>query len=264
MDGVGVIQIEFHWHTDPDEKYDEVVREVNRIRRELPDGPRLARDTQGRLRTRQHRAAGARQRERQLPRARGARRGPEAIPSRRRRACAAARPGPYPQPEVRIAVDLERMGRAGVTLRARSKPRYAARTPRSRAAQSTSGCASSTSRPRAATSRSTRSSRPSSRAAVAGSSWCATSRTSSWDTSEESYIGRYNGRRAVFVTANAKDHVDVFAVRDAIYERVDGVRARAPRRRRRSSAASTRRATSSIGLSTPRPRLRDRHRASCC
>ncbi|MCI0344554.1 MAG: efflux RND transporter permease subunit, partial [Chloroflexi bacterium] len=38
MDGVGVIQIEFHWHTDPDEKYDEVVREVNRIRGDLPAG----------------------------------------------------------------------------------------------------------------------------------------------------------------------------------------------------------------------------------
>ena len=32
LDGVGVIQIEFHWDQDADEKYDEVVREVNRIR----------------------------------------------------------------------------------------------------------------------------------------------------------------------------------------------------------------------------------------
>ncbi len=36
MDGVGVVQIEFQWHTDPDDKYDEVVREVNRIRSLLP------------------------------------------------------------------------------------------------------------------------------------------------------------------------------------------------------------------------------------
>ena len=36
LDGVGVIQVEFHWDTDPDKKYDEVVREVNRIRAELP------------------------------------------------------------------------------------------------------------------------------------------------------------------------------------------------------------------------------------
>ena len=36
LDGVGVIQPEFHWHTDADEKFDEVVREVNRIRDQLP------------------------------------------------------------------------------------------------------------------------------------------------------------------------------------------------------------------------------------
>ena len=36
LDGVAVIQIEFHWDQDPEEKYDEVVREVNRIRPALP------------------------------------------------------------------------------------------------------------------------------------------------------------------------------------------------------------------------------------
>src|SRR5512137_513905 len=36
LDGVGVIQTEFQWDQDPDEKYDEVVREVNRIRAQLP------------------------------------------------------------------------------------------------------------------------------------------------------------------------------------------------------------------------------------
>jgi len=36
LDGVGIIQVEFQWDQDPDEKYDEVVREVNRIRADLP------------------------------------------------------------------------------------------------------------------------------------------------------------------------------------------------------------------------------------
>ena len=36
LDGVGIIQVEFHWDQDPDEKYDEVVREVNRVRADLP------------------------------------------------------------------------------------------------------------------------------------------------------------------------------------------------------------------------------------
>lgn len=36
LDGVGIVQVEFHWDQDADEKYDEVVREVNRIRADLP------------------------------------------------------------------------------------------------------------------------------------------------------------------------------------------------------------------------------------
>lgn len=35
---VSSIQVEFHWGVDPEKKYDEVVREVNRIRPELPEG----------------------------------------------------------------------------------------------------------------------------------------------------------------------------------------------------------------------------------
>jgi hypothetical protein len=45
--------------------------------------------------------------------------------------------------------------------------------------------------------------------------------TVDWDASEVRYTGRFKGERAVFVTATAKDRVDVFAVRKAIYERAD-------------------------------------------
>ena len=34
--GLGVISVEFEWTTDPNEKYDDVVREVNALRGELP------------------------------------------------------------------------------------------------------------------------------------------------------------------------------------------------------------------------------------
>ena len=37
-DGLGVVNVEFTWGTDPEEKYDEVVREVNALRAELPEG----------------------------------------------------------------------------------------------------------------------------------------------------------------------------------------------------------------------------------
>ena len=42
----------------------------------------------------------------------------------------------------------------------------------------------------------------------------------SWDTAEERYVGRFNGKRAVFVTASAKDRVNVFDVRDGIYQKL--------------------------------------------
>lgn len=39
-----------------------------------------------------------------------------------------------------------------------------------------------------------------------------------WDTQEHTYIGRYNGQRAVFVTANQKDGYNIFEVRERILE----------------------------------------------
>ena len=85
----------------------------------------------------------------------------------------------------------------------------------------------------------------------------------SWAAAEELHLGRFNGKRAVFVTANAKDRVDVFKVRDGIYAQVDAFeraaaaehRARArlrPDSQRESPAHAAR-------ASTSRSRLR-----SCC
>lgn len=37
-DGTSLVRVEFSWDTDPDRKYDEVVREVNALRDRLPDG----------------------------------------------------------------------------------------------------------------------------------------------------------------------------------------------------------------------------------
>jgi multidrug efflux pump subunit AcrB len=43
----------------------------------------------------------------------------------------------------------------------------------------------------------------------------------SWAAAEELHLGRFNGRRAIWVTVNAKDRVDVFAVRNGVYARLD-------------------------------------------
>ena len=70
LDGVGVIQIEFHWDQDADEKYDEVVREVNRIRPDLPPDIASLEVRKAGLGSRQHRADRAGQSRRELSRAR--------------------------------------------------------------------------------------------------------------------------------------------------------------------------------------------------
>jgi multidrug efflux pump subunit AcrB len=42
----------------------------------------------------------------------------------------------------------------------------------------------------------------------------------SWSTAEHAYTGRLNGHRAVFVTANQKDGTNIFKVRDGIYDKL--------------------------------------------
>ena len=49
-----------------------------------------------------------------------------------------------------------------------------------------------------------------------------------WAVGEERHLGRFNGERAVFVTANQKDGQNIFAVRDAIYAKLDELEKRLP------------------------------------
>ncbi|HKS58390.1 MAG TPA: efflux RND transporter permease subunit [Steroidobacteraceae bacterium] len=52
----------------------------------------------------------------------------------------------------------------------------------------------------------------------------------SWDTQEQTYIGRFNGKRAVFVTANQKDGYNIFEVRQRILAAVDRFETQLPKR----------------------------------
>ncbi|WP_460890976.1 efflux RND transporter permease subunit, partial [Ramlibacter alkalitolerans] len=49
-----------------------------------------------------------------------------------------------------------------------------------------------------------------------------------WATEEAAYLGRYNGERAAFVTANMKDGFSIFEVQDAIDARLAEFRERLP------------------------------------
>jgi multidrug efflux pump subunit AcrB len=115
MDGVGVISPEFSWDTDADEKYDEVVREVNRIRAELPAGLaslEVRKAGSGLVNIVQLALVSDDASYRDLDSlANDLSDSIETVPGVRSSAVWA-----IPEPEVRVAIDLERMGRSGVTL----------------------------------------------------------------------------------------------------------------------------------------------------
>jgi multidrug efflux pump subunit AcrB len=125
----------------------------------------------------------------------------------------------YPQPEVRVAIDLERLATAGVTLgqviatvqgENASIPGGAVDVGLRRYNLKTSGSYESLAEigDTVVSSRAGRVVRIRDLAEVA------------WGAEEERYVGRFNGTRAVFVTASMKDDENVFVVRDAIYERL--------------------------------------------
>ncbi len=214
LDGVGIIQVEFQWDQDADETYDEVVREVNRVRGELPAdiaSLEVRRTGSGLVNIMQVALVSADASYRELDQlGRALSDQLETLPGVRRSEVFA-----LPKPEVRIAIDLERMGRAGVSLgqvEAAVRGENAAIPGGSvdlglrKFNLKTSGSYDSLDEIAATVvaSRGGQVVRVRDIAAV------------SWDTSEQQYVGRYNGRRAIFVTANAKDRVDVFDVRDGI------------------------------------------------
>ncbi len=51
-----------------------------------------------------------------------------------------------------------------------------------------------------------------------------------WDSQRHDYLGRFNGERAVFVTANQKDGYNIFDVRDRILAAADGFESQLPKR----------------------------------
>ena len=115
MDGLATVRIEFTWGVDADRKYDEVVREINRLRPSLPADildidvrefkPSLVNIVQLALVSEQadwRRLQGL---------AEDLEEAVESAPGVRR-----ADSWAYPRPEVRVAVDLERLSAAGVTL----------------------------------------------------------------------------------------------------------------------------------------------------
>jgi multidrug efflux pump subunit AcrB len=226
LDGVGIIQVEFQWDQDPDEKYDEVVREVNRIRPELPAdiaSLEIRRTGSGLVNILQVALVSDSASYRELDElGRTLRDEIETVPGVRRAEVFA-----LPEPEVRVAVDLERMGRAGVTLgqveasirgENAAIPGGAVEVGLRKFNVKTSGSYDSLDEiaETVVGSRNGRVVRLRDVAEVR------------WDTAEQLYVGRFTGERAIFLAASAKDRVDVFDVRDGIYAKLEAFEQRLP------------------------------------
>ncbi len=218
LDGLALIEIEFVYGVDPDRKYDEVIREVNVVRPTLPAGVvsvDVRQFTPGTVNIVQfalvspdadwHLLSKQAERLEDLI---------ETVPGVRR-----ADTWAYPKPEVRVAIDLERLAAANVTLgqviaaiqgENASIPGGAVDVGMRRYNLKTSGSYESLDQI-GNTVVNARAGRVVHVRDLADVSWSA---------EEERYIGRYNGTRAVFVTASMKDNQNVFAVRDAIYARL--------------------------------------------
>jgi multidrug efflux pump subunit AcrB len=218
LDGLALMEIEFVYGNDPDRKYDEVVREINVVRPTLPADVfsiDIRQFTPGTVNIVQLALVSAGADWRELAKqAENLEELIETAPGVRR-----AETWAYPEPEVRVAIDLERLAAARVTLgqvitavqgENASIPGGAVDVGLRRYNLKTSGSYESLDEV-GSTVVSARGERVVRLRDLADISWSA---------EEERYLGRFKGERAVFVTASMKDNQNVFDVRNAIYERL--------------------------------------------
>ncbi|MBI5504938.1 MAG: efflux RND transporter permease subunit [Deltaproteobacteria bacterium] len=214
-DGVAYVIFEFEYGYDVDREYDQVVREMNALASRLPAGvggwkfspanPGLVNLVQMAIVSET-----ADWREMEL-RARQLEDLIETVPQVRN-----AETWAYPKSEVRVAVDIQRLARAGITH---------AQLSQAIAAENTSVPGGSVDvGPRRFNLRTSGSYRSLAEiedtvVSAAGGRPVQVRDVAqvSWASEEERYLGRFSGERAVFVTANLQDNQNVFAARDAMY-----------------------------------------------
>jgi multidrug efflux pump subunit AcrB len=218
FDGLAVVHTEFYYGGDPEKKQDEVIREFNRIRSSLPPDITqidIRKDSPGLVSIVQMALVSDTASWRELKeKAENLKDMFETVPGVR-----TAETWAFPNPEVRVAIDLQRLARAGVSLdqvirtiqgQNQNVPGGSVDVGLRRYNLRTSG--SYTSLAQIADT-------------VVGAGGGREVKVRdiadvSWETEEHTYTGRLNGKRAVFVTANQKDNTNIFKVRDGIYARL--------------------------------------------
>jgi multidrug efflux pump subunit AcrB len=218
FDGLAIVHTEFYYGGDPEKKQDEVIREFNRIRSTLPPDITqidIRKDSPGLVSIVQMALVSDTASWRELKeKAENLKDMFETVPGVR-----TAETWAFPSPEVRVAIDLQRLARAGVSLdqvirtiqgQNQNVPGGSVDVGLRRYNLRTSGSYTSLGQ-------------ISDTVVGAGGGREVKVRDIadvSWQTEEHTYTGRFNGKRAVFVTANQKDNTNIFKVRDGIYARL--------------------------------------------
>ncbi len=219
-DGASVVYIEFNARTDADKKYDEVTREINALRRELPAeltsievrkiSPGLVNIVQLALVSEE---APYRELEDYARALKDALKTVDGVRT--------AESWAYPARELRVQVDLPRMAELGV------KPAQVTQALQSENANVPGGSLDVGARTFALKTTGSYVSLEQVRDTVVAAAGERTVRVRdvaqvSWDTQPWTYIGRFNGKRAVFVTANQKEAYNILDVSrriDTVLER---------------------------------------------
>ncbi|MDO9126289.1 MAG: efflux RND transporter permease subunit, partial [Parvibaculum sp.] len=218
-DGLAIIQVQFDWSTDPDKKYDDVVREINALRPTLPAGirrldinkfrtsltnvvqvalvsetapNRVLEDLADDLTDEIYRVPGVRD----------------------------AEAWGLPRSEVRVSINFGRLANLGIPVTA------VANAVGADAAELPGGPIHAGARRFNLKTAGGYDSIDGIRNTVIGNFGGNIVRVRdvaevSWATEEATYLGWYNGERAVFVTANQKEGQNVFDVRNGIYRVLD-------------------------------------------
>jgi multidrug efflux pump subunit AcrB len=219
INGVAIVNVQFEWGLpDMDRKYDEIVREMNRLRPELPDAVRDVRIRKGQpgyTNIIQFALIGNVSYRELTGRARDLKDAMEGVGGVRQ-----VEVWGGPQAEVRVALDLSKMSRFGVSVDQVSRaiqgenaeiPGGAVEAGGIRFNLKTTGSYESLDEiaDTIVTSEG---------AAVVHVRDVA---DVAWGEDEEAYTARFNGEKAVYITANMRDGQSVFDVRDAIVAKAE-------------------------------------------
>ncbi|MBL9009756.1 MAG: efflux RND transporter permease subunit [Alphaproteobacteria bacterium] len=224
--GVAVVNVQFEWGLpNMDRKYDEIIREMNRLRPDLPSAVRsvvVRKGQPGYTNIVQFSLIGDVAYRELTDRARDLKDLIEGVAGVRQVEVWGA-----PQPEVRVALDLGRMSRLGVTINQVSNaiqgenaeiPGGAVQAGGVRFNLKTTGSYDSIDEIADT---------------VVAAEGAALVRVRdiaevSWAEDEATYTARHDGAKAVFVTANMRDGQSIFEVRDAIVAKAEAFRATLP------------------------------------